>query len=201
MPNLLYYCVLDFEATCWEGERRPTQEIIEFPSVLIRVDTFRRSLTQIGEFHQYVRPVIHPELSEFCTSLTGITQDQVSSAKPIEEVYEEHHRWLQSNVEEGAPCHIVTCGNWDLATMLPMEIANKGLHRRHVYSHFINIKYEFERFYHRRVGSMPQMLEKCGLELQGRHHSGIDDTRNISRVLLKMLEDGYSDPRVQKVKR
>lgn len=42
MPNIYYYCVLDFEATCWEGERRPSQEIIEFPSVLIRVDKFRK---------------------------------------------------------------------------------------------------------------------------------------------------------------
>lgn len=47
---------------------------------------------------------------------------------------------------------------------------------------------------------MTGMLQKCGLELEGRHHSGIDDTRNIARVLWKMLEEGYTDPRMKKVK-
>ena len=28
---------------------------------------------------------------------------------------------------------------------------------------------------------MPEMLSSLGLELQGRHHSGIDDARNIAR--------------------
>ena len=31
------------------------------------------------------------------------------------------------------------------------------------------------------------MLEHSKLELQGRHHSGIDDCRNIGRLLRKML--------------
>ena len=38
---------------------------------------------------------------------------------------------------------------------------------------------------------MPHMLELTGLELEGRHHSGIDDSRNIARVALKLLEEGY----------
>jgi len=29
---------------------------------------------QADKFHEYVRPVLHPTLSKFCTKLTGITQ-------------------------------------------------------------------------------------------------------------------------------
>jgi len=37
---------------------------------------------------------------------------------------------------------------------------------------------------------MTDMLAFLGLELKGRHHSGIDDCRNIAQVLIRMLRDG-----------
>lgn len=35
------------------------------------------------------------------------------------------------------------------------------------------------------------MLNFCGLELLGRHHSEIDDSRNIARIAQKMVVDGF----------
>ena len=40
------------------------------------------------------------------------------------------------------------------------------------------------------VNGMPHMLEVCGLDLVGRHHSGIDDARNIARCAIKLLQCG-----------
>ncbi len=34
------------------------------------------------------------------------------------------------------------------------------------------------------------MLEGLGLEFEGREHSGIDDTRNISKVISQIIKDG-----------
>jgi len=34
------------------------------------------------------------------------------------------------------------------------------------------------------------MLELCGLELEGRHHSGIDDARNIAKAAEKLISWG-----------
>jgi inhibitor of KinA sporulation pathway (predicted exonuclease) len=31
---------------------------------------------------------------------------------------------------------------------------------------------------------MPEMLEQSGLTLEGKHHSGIDDARNIARCVI-----------------
>ncbi len=39
---------------------------------------------------------------------------------------------------------------------------------------------------------MVWMLDQVGLKLEGRHHSGLDDSRNIGRIWIKMLEDGYT---------
>jgi inhibitor of KinA sporulation pathway (predicted exonuclease) len=34
-----------------------------------------RTLQLGARFQQYVRPTVHPRLTDFCTELTGITQD------------------------------------------------------------------------------------------------------------------------------
>ena len=38
---------------------------------------------------------------------------------------------------------------------------------------------------------MTEMLELCELELEGRHHSGLDDSKNIARVALHLMQNGY----------
>ena len=65
-----YLLVLDFEATCDNPVQTRPQEIIELPTVVIDTHTG----TIVGEFRRYIRPVVHPVLSPFCTTLTGITQ-------------------------------------------------------------------------------------------------------------------------------
>ncbi|CAI7935215.1 ERI1 exoribonuclease 2 isoform X1 [Podarcis lilfordi] len=66
-----YLIIIDFESTCWkEGRKCYTQEIIEFPAVLL--NTLNGEIE--SEFHMYVQPQEHPILSEFCTELTGIKQ-------------------------------------------------------------------------------------------------------------------------------
>ena len=39
---------------------------------------------------------------------------------------------------------------------------------------------------------MPHMLELCDLKLEGRHHSGIDDSRNIAACVIKCMEKGFN---------
>jgi inhibitor of KinA sporulation pathway (predicted exonuclease) len=186
-----YLCVLDFEATCWDIEpKKHIQEIIEFPSVLYEyMDD--NSVRYVSEFSKYVKPVFEPILSKFCTELTGITQDKVDSGECIEDVYESHHEWLTMHTQPNSEIYIATCGAWDLNTMLPKEIANKHLPYYSVYKRFINVKTEFEQFYQRKAYGMSGMLEFLNLSLDGRLHSGIDDTKNIAKILLKMISDGH----------
>jgi inhibitor of KinA sporulation pathway (predicted exonuclease) len=37
------------------------------------------------------------------------------------------------------------------------------------------------------VHGMEDMLKKLDMELEGRHHSGIDDTKNLARIVMKLL--------------
>lgn len=190
-----YLCVLDFEASCWKEGNRGNMEIIEFPSILCKLVTKDNTtkLIIISEFHQYVKPMIITELSDFCTELTGISQAMVSSALPFLEVYNLHNKWLKSHVTQNDNVTIVTCGAWDLKTMLPQEL-RRYPHLQHYseYNKFINIKTEFEHCYGtNKITGMTGMLKHLGIQLEGRHHSGIDDCRNIQRILAAMVADGY----------
>jgi hypothetical protein len=39
---------------------------------------------------------------------------------------------------------------------------------------------------------MAGMLESLGLKLEGRHHSGIDDSNNIARIVTKLVGNGWN---------
>ena len=101
----------------------------------------------------------------------------------------------------------VTCGDWDLKTMLPQQLrqvnAGHGLDEHGEvtapYNQWINLKIPF--ITHVLGIEIPRkikvgirgMLKQLELELIGRHHSGIDDTRNILREIEKMRETEW-DP-------
>ena len=38
---------------------------------------------------------------------------------------------------------------------------------------------------------MYEMLNYLNLTLDGTHHSGIDDCRNISKIMIKLFQDGH----------
>jgi len=40
-------------------------------------------------------------------------------------------------------------------------------------------------------GGMLKLLDACGLQLEGSHHSGIDDATNIARAVIKCLESDF----------
>ncbi len=180
-----YLVILDFEATCDNASKISPQEIIEFPSVLYDLET--RQL--VDEFSTFVRPEHHPELTAFCTELTGITQDDVDAAPPFRGVLRQHISWLQGHglFDPGYEHRfaLVTCGDWDLNAMLPQQCEAAGISIAELpvcYRQWINIKVVFENTLHRRAGGMVSMLRQLNLKLEGRHHRGIDDCRNITRI-------------------
>jgi len=182
---LEYLVVLDFEATCDSGSRIDPQEIIEFPSVLYDLETRQ----VIDEFSTFVRPEHHPVLTPFCTELTGITQQEVDDAPVFRAVLSQHIAWLSGHgllqPAREDQFALVTCGDWDLNAMLPNQCATAGVSIGELpvcYRRWTNIKTVFEATMRKRAGGMVGMLKALKLKLEGRHHRGIDDCRNITRI-------------------
>lgn len=194
-PELLV--ILDLEATCDEKGPLAPQEIIEMPSVLLRLS----SLESIDEFESFVRPQHHPRLPPFCRELTGIAQADVDRAEPFPAVLARHLAWLRSHGiavspddSPGPPFALATCGDWDLGTMFPNQCRDAlpplPLIPR-PFRRWVNVKHLFAAW--RGSGKAPGMagmLRALGLPLIGRHHRGIDDSRNIARIVVALVEQG-----------
>ena len=188
-----YLCVLDVEATCEKHAKNYVHEIIEFPVVVLDLEEKQ----VVGEFHTYVRPTVNTTLTPFCTQLTGITQERVDSAPTLAEVLEAFEQWrlAQPFPLEHAPLEpqgfaFAADGPWDLRFFLHAECARKGIPKPEYFDKWVNIKSLFADFYRCRSCKIHKMLEIQNMRFEGRLHSGIDDTRNIARIALRMAEDG-----------
>ena len=141
--KLRYLLVLDFEATCGEsGFPRDQMEVIEFPTLVYDLQEKK----EVGRFHEYVKPVIRPQLTEFCTNLTGITQvslfrvssvefevtyqvfhnqETVDGAEPFPPVWDRYKAFLKNQDlwDNPSTYTFVTCGAWDFSTMLPQQLS------------------------------------------------------------------------------
>eukprot|EP01119_Soliformovum_irregulare_P017798 TRINITY_DN5342_c0_g1_i1.p1 TRINITY_DN5342_c0_g1~~TRINITY_DN5342_c0_g1_i1.p1 ORF type:complete len:308 (-),score=38.03 TRINITY_DN5342_c0_g1_i1:84-1007(-) len=184
-----HYIILDFEATCENNRRIMPQEIIEFPSVILS----SKDLSIVDQFQVYIRPVAHPKLSKFCIELTGIQQEWVNAGATFDVAYRAYHEWLVKNkmvTSDGAQFIFITCGDWDLKTCLPGQITYSNMSVPNHFTRWINIKRSFSEFYKTKMGDMISMMDHLKLPMMGRHHSGIDDCRNITRIVQRMLQDG-----------
>ena len=190
-PPFPYAVVLDFEATCDQREPPRPQEVIEFPSVLMEME----SGDILDEFSSFVRPTHHPELSDFCTELTSIVQSDVAGAEPFFEVFQRHQEWLGSHGLDENNALFVTCGDWDFGTLFPAQCAVSDPPVQWIppmYRRWHNIKTSFATHTGlRKAPGMAAMLPYLNLELEGRHHRGIDDCRNIARILQAINIPGF----------
>ena len=124
---------------CLKDEKIDPQEIIEFPCLKICTKTFE----VVSEFHYYVQPIHHSELSNFCTELTGITQDMVKDQPVFSEVFDLFQTWLSSeNTENFA---LVTCGDWDLNTCLEAQCQLSKIPFPKWAKSWINLKKSFQK--------------------------------------------------------
>jgi len=186
-----HYLVLDFESTCQEGVRIDPQEIIEFPCLLIRADDF----SLVDQFHEYVKPVGKPQLTNFCTELTGITQDMIQDKDTFPDVLSRFVSWYESNGLDPSNSTFVTCGQWDLVSMLPQQCLYSGLAMPQmldvgVSGEFVNIKLTYQNTTGKYGKGLEAMQKHLGLQFEGRLHSGIDDCRNILSVMKSLVVRG-----------
>jgi inhibitor of KinA sporulation pathway (predicted exonuclease) len=201
-----FLIVLDFEATCDENNKKWQNEIIEFPMVLVDL----KDLEIKKSFREYVRPTINPMLTDFCTTLTGITQETVDAADTFENVFLRANEWIDNVMQEYNITSIdkfafVTCGDWDLGRMLPNQCKlmkrhyNQTISIPSYFKRWINIKVPCKQYFKSRDGrvmrqpeyyGMVGMLEALGLPLQGRHHSGLDDSTNTAYIAIELIKRG-----------
>ena len=180
-----YLIVVDFEANCFENEYMENREITEFPAVPICIKTKKVMHDKI--FHHYCK--IDEPLSTFATDLTGITQKMCDDGKLFRVVVELFMKWMKDNNFSEKNSILVTCGNWDFKTAFVDQCKYSGIKVPNYCKKWCNIKKIFKKKYKKYGSSMKSMLRYLDIELDGKHHSGIDDAKNIAKICIQLLND------------
>jgi inhibitor of KinA sporulation pathway (predicted exonuclease) len=174
------FLVLDLEATCCDRQTIPSaqMEIIEIGAVMLEAEY----LTPISEFQTFVKPVLHPVLTEFCQRLTSITQDLVDNAPSYHEAIARFKAWLYQydNFVFGS------WGDYDRKQFdrdsrfhqIPYPISSEHINLKKLFTVNQSLQTKY---------GMSEALKLAGIELLGTHHRGIDDARNIARLMPYIL--------------
>ena len=186
MEPVRNYVVIDLEATCCNNNsfRREEMEIIEIGAVLVEGS----SLQPVRELQTFVKPVRHPQLTPFCTTLTTITQADVDGAPGFAEALATLGRFLQETDALFASWGAYDRGQFEQDARfhgVPLPLGSRHL----------NLKKLFAEQLGERPCGVAGALRRVGLELLGTHHRGLDDARNIARLLPWALGRKEAPPR------
>jgi inhibitor of KinA sporulation pathway (predicted exonuclease) len=171
--------VVDVEATCWEGDPPPGQEneIIEIGVCQLDIASGQRSKKR----SILVRPE-RSRVSEFCTRLTTLTQEQVDQGIPFQEAIE-----LLKSEYRPADRTWASYGDYDRIQIqrqceqrgIPYPFGRTHLNIKNLLAIGLNLP--------REVG-LERAVEIFDLPLEGTHHRGDDDAWNIAAVLAELLK-------------
>jgi inhibitor of KinA sporulation pathway (predicted exonuclease) len=179
-------------------------EATEFPVVLVNAKT----LACEAEFHRYCKPQVID--SEYVNRYIqrkygrfGKSEDWFDTCVSFGAALEELEAWLKEkslldqeqqsrNEENKFRFAFVICGDWDFRHLLPRNCSLYGLQVPYFMQEWVNIKTIYAQFYHKRrpPAGMRNMLDEMGIPLEGLHHYGIHDCRNIAKVVVRLIEDG-----------
>jgi inhibitor of KinA sporulation pathway (predicted exonuclease) len=176
-----YWLVIDLEATCCNGGQfaREEMEIIEIGAVVAEGKTSR----PVDEFQSFVRPIRHPTLTQFCRELTGIEQSDVAAADEFPEAMTRLTEWM-AGFPDAVFC---SWGEYDRRQFerdCKFHTVEWPFGNQHV-----NLKKRYaDRFRLKRGEGFGEALRNSGLTFEGRPHRGIDDARNIVRMMPIIFE-------------
>lgn len=174
------YVIVDLEATCWEGREGSKNETIEIGAVLVN-----EHKQILSEFEQFVKPLMNPNLSEFCKDLTSITQAQVDAAPYFYEAVESFKNWI---AQHGAEYLLCSWGYYD-KLQFEQDCRLHGLETDWL-KHHISLKHQHAQIRGlRRAIGMKSALSIEKLPFSGTHHRGMDDARNSTKIFLKYFDD------------
>lgn len=171
--------VIDLEATCSSdfSIAPESMEIIEIGAVW--VSTKNQILDQ---FQSFVLPIENPQLTSFCTELTGIEQHQIDEASTWPKVASALKQFIERY--ESTERIWASWGAWDRKQIERESdrhrVSNPLINFRHC-----NLKADFAKSRKIKQVGMATALRISGMLIEGEHHRAISDALNIVRLLPK----------------
>ena len=181
--------ILDLEFTAWKGSSQRNwsepwewREIVQIGLLLVDAG---RGFSVCDEIEILVRPLRNPILSDYFTSLTGITQEQLEErALPFEDAI-------------ARLCEFCASGEFIIFNGSDGEIIRENCAMREMAPPCQEIRmFDFSPLLARTLGRpLNELISSvlptlAGIEVVGRPHTALHDCRAISAALAKWRESG-----------
>lgn len=175
--------IIDLESTCWEPrDTQPEgeyQEIIEIGIAVLNMSDIKYPIEDVRSI--LVKPT-ESRLTDFCTDLTTITPELldkegipfVAALDILKTDYKIGDRTWCSWGDFDRKLFEKQCGRRNIK----YPFGPRHINLKNLYSVMNNLKFEL---------GMPKALENLGIELEGTHHRGVDDARNIAKIARHMF--------------
>ena len=193
--NMAYLILFDTEYTAWEGsqQRRWSEpwehrEIIQIAAVKVAVE---QGCAEIASFDRLIRPRINPILSDYISSLTGITQSEVD-ARGVS--FAEAYRDFYSFCQQGC----LPLFSWgDDPGVLRENCALSGLPFGDYPAGLHDIRDVFEAAgIDTRLYSSGTVYQALGLKFPHASHNALNDVRSLAVTLDGLARQGQIDGRL-----
>lgn len=169
--------VIDIEATCLEEYQEDyISDIIEIGITPIDTRT-----GNILETRSIIVKTENSDVSEFCTKLTTLTQEDIDSGISFKDSCD-----ILVNEYNSKKRAWASYGHYD-KNQFDTQCKRENIEYPFAKTH-INIKILYAlRYSLKRDVGMAKALRLLGMPLIGTHHRGGDDSRNIAKLLAKIL--------------
>lgn len=172
--------IFDIEASCEDRAINPyyNMETIEIGAV--KVINNRVS----EEFQILIEPEYIQSLTPFCEELTGITFADLKGKPKFTKAIIEFHNFIKN-------CDIYSCGDFD-RKFLTKELEEKGKTYEHglikntINSYHRDLKKNYTKFTNKKKAGMVGMARELGIVLEGEHHRGLDDSKNLAKIYIEL---------------
>lgn len=173
--------VIDVESTCWEKKwEQPRNEISEIIEIgICEVDINKMEILNTDSI--IVKPAMS-KVSKFCTKLTTLTQEDVNKGISFGDACA-----ILMNRHESSDRTFISWGDYDrkqFQNNCKDYTVKYPFGPRH-----LNLKNTFSLFHglDRELG-MDAALERLKMPLEGTHHRGSWDSKNIAKILIHMIK-------------
>ena len=183
--------IFDLEATCWEStipsaqrnehlvlpigspewKQQNQMETIEIGAVKVDPKTYNI----IDTFQIFIKPVLNPVLTAYCSKLTTITQEDVNGAETFRDAYPKFNKWCQG------PSFYIGWGAYD-RKQLDLDCKRHGL-TCFPKEKYLNGKEEYLKFTGRKGRGLRKAVSHYNLEFEGTQHRAICDAIMTAKIL------------------
>jgi inhibitor of KinA sporulation pathway (predicted exonuclease) len=179
----LEYIIFDLEWTCEKGkDQNYIPEIIEIGAVKMDMNT-----CIIDTFFAFIKPTTKPTLSNFCKSLTKISQEEIDGASDFNTVIRRFESWIGYN-----ECKIMSWGQQDKIQIINETIFKgyTGIIELILDEYYTDLQMEFMNFnniFSRYPWGLKRTLCAMGIPFVGKSHNALNDALNCIPGLESIL--------------